>query len=526
MGRLRAATLVALFAALLILPPVGQRLIVTGDEARFVLLARDMLQRGTWFDARVRDQRYRNKPPLYPWSIKLLSVPAGRVSETAAHLPIAVAAIATVFFTTLLGQRLFARRAGVWAGLVLATTYGFFVQSQTLLPDMIVVAFWVAALYAFWKSVLEPPGTGALTAFYVAVALGVFAKGPMGLVPLLIAAGWLVTEEGWRGLRRLWAPAGIVGFVVITAVWVLPFVTSGRRTFARGVLWEDWLAWYLGGPSWENILNYVAEAARGLMPWTTLMVLPLLCVRREWRTPSFRFAFLAWAIPFFVMMLSQNHRTRYLLPSYVGAALLVAWWADSRGALRSRAATAVAWLSPVAAAAGIAALAHPWLDPDERALAGGLWWKALIFLSGTLVLTLLAWYGLRAGRATLLVPAMAGVMAVLLAAGIWLYNDWVTRSQDYRALAATIERHAQGGEVRAFGGRFFMVDVYLGRALGPIRSVEEFNQFTARPDRPVVVLNGRTWNNIQGQIPPNVQTLERRRVRRQMMYVVRLGPPG
>ena len=138
------AALVAAFAALLVLPPLGQRFIASGDEARFAVLAQDMLTRGTWFDARVRDQRYRNKPLLYPWAIKLLSMPRGRVTETTAQLPIAVAAVAAVFFATLLGQQLFSARAGAIAGLVTATSYGFFAHSQLLLPDMLVVALGLA----------------------------------------------------------------------------------------------------------------------------------------------------------------------------------------------------------------------------------------------------------------------------------------------------------------------------------------------------------------------------------------------
>ena len=105
--------LVALFAAVLMLPSVGSKLIVTGDEARFSLLAQDMLARGTWFDGRVREQRYRNKPLLYPAMIKVLSMPGGRVTETTAQLPIALAAVAAVFLTARLGHRLFGPRVGV-----------------------------------------------------------------------------------------------------------------------------------------------------------------------------------------------------------------------------------------------------------------------------------------------------------------------------------------------------------------------------------------------------------------------------
>ena len=140
-GVFRYAVLMALFAALLVLPPLGRRVIVSGDEARFAMLAQDMMNRQSWTDAHVRDRRYRNKPFLYPWAIRVLSTPGGCVTQTTAHLPIAVAAIAAVFFTTLLGQLLFGRRAGLWAGLITATSYGFFAHSQIPLPDMIVIAF-------------------------------------------------------------------------------------------------------------------------------------------------------------------------------------------------------------------------------------------------------------------------------------------------------------------------------------------------------------------------------------------------
>ena len=136
LSRLQAGLLVSAVAAVLVLPPLGQRVIATSDEARFALLARDMLERGVWFDLQVRGRQYRNKPPLYPWSIAALSRPGGHVTEATAQAPVAVAAIGAVLFTFLLGDRLFSRHAGLWAALILATSYGFFAHSQLALPDM------------------------------------------------------------------------------------------------------------------------------------------------------------------------------------------------------------------------------------------------------------------------------------------------------------------------------------------------------------------------------------------------------
>src|SRR5262245_53406583 len=156
-GGLVVAVLVALFAALLVLPPVGHHQIVKSDEARFALLARDMIARGAWLDAQVEGERYRNKPPLYPWTIAALSRLRGGVTEATAQLPSALAAVIAVLFTFLLGDRLFGQRAGAWAGLILVTSGSFFSHSQQILPDVFVVAFGTAAGYAFWRAQADDP---------------------------------------------------------------------------------------------------------------------------------------------------------------------------------------------------------------------------------------------------------------------------------------------------------------------------------------------------------------------------------
>ena len=101
---LRDALIVAAVAALLIVSPLGRHLIAYSGEARMALLARDMMERRVLFQAHVEGQLYRNKPPLYPWSIVLASLPGGRVTAATAQVPVAVAAIATAVLTCLLAH--------------------------------------------------------------------------------------------------------------------------------------------------------------------------------------------------------------------------------------------------------------------------------------------------------------------------------------------------------------------------------------------------------------------------------------
>src|SRR3989442_3145779 len=161
-----------------------------------------MLERGVWFNAQVRGRVFHEKPPLYPWAIAVLAKVQGGLTETTAQIPVAFAAVGTVWFTCLLGRQLFSARAGLWAGLVLATSIGFFVETQALLPDMLGACIMMAAGCLFWRAVSDPNASRGLTGFYVAVALAEFAQRPLGVVSLLVGGTWLGSAYRPASVRR------------------------------------------------------------------------------------------------------------------------------------------------------------------------------------------------------------------------------------------------------------------------------------------------------------------------------------
>src|SRR5436190_1440074 len=76
--------------------PAGRRPFWSSDEARFAVLAQDILEHGRWAVPHVRGDLYLNKPQLYFWSIALVSLPQGRVTELTSAIPSVVSATATV----------------------------------------------------------------------------------------------------------------------------------------------------------------------------------------------------------------------------------------------------------------------------------------------------------------------------------------------------------------------------------------------------------------------------------------------
>ena len=524
----REALIVAAFAALLVLPPLGRHLIAYSGEARMALLARDMIERRTLFGARVEGQHYRNKPPLYPWSIALLSLPRGRVTETTAQIPVMLAAIATAVLTCLLGSQLFGRRAGLWAGLMLAASAGFFSHSQVLLPDMLMAAFTTAALLAFWRSVSTPAGQIALAGFYAALAFAVFSKGPAGLLPLLAAGTWLMTEHGLPGLARLWSPAGLAIFAAVTLIWLAPFLSAGPQSFGEAVVWGDWLSWYIGVPIPRRVAQFLLDAFVGLLPWSPVLALGLVQALRSRRDPAVRWALLSFLVPLAVIVLSSARLRIYLLPVYPAAAILVAWWADARGTEPTRLARVLAWLSlaTVVIALGVA----PWI-PDVREsqvfLIPGFVWKALPLAVAVLLLGGVLFWGLSRGRPALVVYGGVALMAVLLIAGVRLNTQVIRMTQDFRVVAAALERHARGGDMRLFSASLLLpVDFYAGRQLVRMQAPPELRQYLAGPERPLVLVDQRYWRDFQGEFPPDLRVLEKIRIQGQDLFIVRREPSG
>lgn len=518
-ARLRDALLVLLMAAALLLPTIGRHPIVTSHEARFALIAGDMRERGVWFEAAVRGVPYRNKPPLHPWSIVASSWLTGRVNEVAAQLPSALATIATVLGVFLLGDRLFGRRVGAWAAAVHATSYGVFAHSQMILPDLPMVAFGVLAGYFFWRAIATPGDRMAMVGFYLMLALGVFTKGPAGLLPLAVAVVWLWTEHGVSGLRKLWSLPGAALFVALSLVWLVPFLTAGSGDrFVGRVLWSDWLYHYFRLPRPGAVGGQLFELAVGLAPWTLVLPFAAVHAARTRREPAARFAILWLVVQGVVIMASTTQRVRYLLPLYPGAALLVAWWAfDGRRTHRAY---------PALAAAGALALVLAVVAAGVVAPPAGLSFRPswLVPLAGALVVALGLAAGLWLGRPAVLVRAVAVGMAVALASGVWLYNDWIHATRNVKTLAASIERHAEGREAGVFvsKGEYLQIDFYLGRHLKTIGLLAELTDYLARPERPVVVVNQENWERWHRQLPPEIDVVETTVVAGETMRLVRL----
>ena len=310
---------------------LGRRILGNNDDARFAVLAQDVLAHGLRMFPELNGAPYYNKPALLAWLIALVSWPAGSVSQLTAALPSAAAAVALAFVVWALGRDMFGADAGWYAALVAVATQGFFLQARLPLPDMLMTLFITLALWQLWRMTRDGARGHHWLGFYGATALAFWSKGGAGFLPLAVALGWAVVNARDAGWRRLGLLRGLALLVLLIAPWWL-FGLRTDRVAIRGAVVDNQLFWYLPFTLTLNSVTAPLRNAFGILfPWVLVVPLVLVqavrCARGEDADRRDVRALLVWAAVTFVLIgASREQRFRYYLPLVPPAALLIGWW--------------------------------------------------------------------------------------------------------------------------------------------------------------------------------------------------------
>jgi 4-amino-4-deoxy-L-arabinose transferase-like glycosyltransferase len=187
-------------------------------------ISRNMLDSGDWVTARLDGVAYLEKSPLKYWMIALAFKVLG-VHDWVARLPVALSAVLLCWLTYRMGAWAFNRRAGLYAGLALATCVGLFLFTRIQIPDVTITATIALALWAFLRA-LDPeearPGVWSAV-MAAAMGTGLLLKGLIAaLFPVATVVLFLIFTGEWRSRetwRRLHLFRATLLAVAIAAPW-------------------------------------------------------------------------------------------------------------------------------------------------------------------------------------------------------------------------------------------------------------------------------------------------------------------
>jgi 4-amino-4-deoxy-L-arabinose transferase-like glycosyltransferase len=187
-------------------------------------IARTMLTSGDWVTARLDGVAYLEKAPLIYWSIAATYQVFG-VHDWAARIPVALSAIALCWLTAAFGIWAFGRKAGFYAGMILATCVGLYLFTRVLIPDVMLTFTVALAMWAFLRVLDYDERRPRFWAFVLAASLGVglLLKSTVAVL-FPVAAGviylfltrQLFQAKTWKRLRPF---SGALIILLIAAPW-------------------------------------------------------------------------------------------------------------------------------------------------------------------------------------------------------------------------------------------------------------------------------------------------------------------
>jgi 4-amino-4-deoxy-L-arabinose transferase-like glycosyltransferase len=516
-----ALVAVLAFAALVVGLPAGRAPLWDPNEARYMLLARDILDSGRWLIPDLRGEAYLNKPQLFFWSVAVASLPGGEVTERTAALPAVLSSIATVAAVFAIGTRTWGGGAGAMAALVLASTIGFFAIGHHGQSDVMVTAWTWWALYGLLVARRAGYTTLPLIAFYACVAGAILSKGPMGLLGLVAGFVAVAFADGWRETIRLRPLVGLGVLGVLLAPWYGTYLAGHGSAFVGDTVVGHYGSWAFrrGALARLESLWVLAYA----LPWTIFLVGAATWWRRL--PNAERRLVAAWTLTIWVLVgLSGIHRARYLIPIYPGLALLVGEFL-TRAAAHGAAAALRRTLLVFAVLAGIVAAFA--LSPAARLIGGeGRPWVPDTRAETLLIVAVLVATAVAAVVAARRAAFTSGGLAVALGVGAILVIEGVqyparfARDFDVRPIAAAAQGLTPaGGPVRVYPDIWLTYDFYLRR---PVVELDRprVEQLLAGSASGAVIMSRKSWTGLQARAHPSWRVVAARRVANDEMVVL------
>ena len=318
--------------------------LIDRDEPRFAEASREMIERRDYVVPYFNNQLRLDKPPFAYWG-QVASYKIFGENDFTARFPSAIAAALVALSIFAWGTRIGGNRVGWWAAIIFTFSLQTFLHAKAAVADMWLVLFVTLAHWSGYELLRDRLSPANQTSnikhqtsywwwmFYVSLAFGFLAKGPIGWIPLATVAATKFLPLDGRLASRFKFARGVLFMLAIVALWGVPalirthgqfFVVGiGRHVVGRSFATMEGH----GANSFAMYLLllpfYFVTVFVSFFPWS--IKLPWLA-KQLWqrRDKIDNYLLTGAAIIFIIFTLVKTKLPHYTLPAFPLLALLLA----------------------------------------------------------------------------------------------------------------------------------------------------------------------------------------------------------
>jgi 4-amino-4-deoxy-L-arabinose transferase-like glycosyltransferase len=307
---------------------------LTGDSGLYSAISRQMVDSGDWFNLKINDKPYDQKPHLFFWLAGLGIQLFGNTNFAFKLFPFIYGA-AGIYFTYRLGKQLFSVEAGKWAALITGTSqiyflYFFDFHTDSVLQTGVVLALWQLAAHIQHK---KWPN---FVFGFLGVGLAMLSKGPVGAVlPFFAVLLFLVSQKDFRQLfHPKWFLGIFISFMVISPTLIHlynSFGVDGIKFFFITNNFGRITGEYAGSST--DYFFYFHTLLWAFLPWTVFVVFALVSEIKNWFNSKIRNIWVIYLLGsvfvlFLILSIAKGKAPNYFLIAVSPIAVITGKWIE------------------------------------------------------------------------------------------------------------------------------------------------------------------------------------------------------
>jgi len=314
--------ILTMLSAIVLFAPIRTGDLAGYDDARYAMVAKDVVETGNWMDIRANGGAALEHPPLFSW-MQAAMFSAFGVSDTLAKLPSALCGFGTILLTGWLARRLTKDSfRAVLAMFVMATSIYFLKYAARAMTDVPFTFFFLCAVCA-WVLAEEDSRWYLVVGLFIAMAQ--MTRAMMGLsLPILFAIDLFARR---RRVPRGYLVGGLAIAFLPPLAWYAQWIYRYRGTFfsIHSLFLRDEVYGPLS-PAWRRYtgaFEYLWMISKSYWPWLPAMIAGLVVIVRA-KDRRLRLLIFWIAVVFGLCAITRSRVLRYMLPAYPAFAILSA----------------------------------------------------------------------------------------------------------------------------------------------------------------------------------------------------------